>query len=144
MTPAPTAAPITGAVEKCETEFRFENKVTRIHEDPRVTKPYTDEQWSAVMALGEAVDQELRDNDVRLTMGGEPTFVSIDDMDGAEWNTAALGDHKRERAEVLGPEPRAQEQAGSLSGGTDDGGRRVRRVRSHGLRGRRQSRVLPH
>ena len=34
-------------------------------------------------------------------MGGEPTFVSIDDMDGAEWNTAALGKNKRARAEVL-------------------------------------------
>ena len=101
-TPDPvSAAPVTGTTEKCKVEFRFENKVTRIHEDPRVTKPYTDEQWSAVMALGEAVDQELHDNDVRLTMGGEPTFVSIDDMDGAEWNTAALGEHKRERSEVL-------------------------------------------
>ena len=29
--------------------------------------------------------------DVRLTQGGEPTFVSIDDREGAEWNTEALG-----------------------------------------------------
>lgn len=101
-TPDPvSAAPVTGTTDECEVKFHFENKVTRIHEDPRVTKPYSDQQWSAVMALGEAVDRELKDNDVRLTMGGEPTFVSIDDMDGAEWNTAALGDHKRERAEVL-------------------------------------------
>ena len=101
-TPDPvSAAPVTGTTDECEVKFHFENKVTRIHEDPRVTKPYSDQQWSRVMALGEAVDRELKDNDVRLTMGGEPTFVSIDDMDGAEWNIAALGDHKRERAEVL-------------------------------------------
>src|SRR5262249_32368 len=31
---------------------------------------------------------------LRLTMAGEPTFVSIDDMDGEEWNTAALGPDK--------------------------------------------------
>ena len=31
---------------------------------------------------------------MRLTMGGEPTFVSIDDMDGEEWNTAAMGPNK--------------------------------------------------
>ena len=40
-------------------------------------------------------------HDVRLTMGGEPTFVSIDDMDGAEWNTAALGPTKRRLAGAL-------------------------------------------
>ena len=96
-----SAAAVTGAVSKCEVEFKFLNEVTRIHEDPRVTLPYSDEQWGAVMALGARVDAELTANDVRLTMGGEPTFVSIDDMDGAEWNTAALGAHKRERAEVL-------------------------------------------
>ena len=50
------------------------------------------------MALGEQVDQELVENDVRLTMGGEPTFVSIDDMESEEWNTAALGENKRELA----------------------------------------------
>lgn len=101
-TPDPvSAAPVTGAIDKCEVSFEFENTVTRIHEDPRVTKPYSDEQWQSVMKVGEQVEAELIDNDVRLTMGGEPTFVSIDDMDGAEWNIAALGPHKRERAEVI-------------------------------------------
>jgi uncharacterized protein (DUF2126 family) len=94
-TPDPTsAAPITGATDKCEVRFKFENKVTRIHEDPRVTKPYTEDQWTDILSLGDNVDVKLDELDVRLTMGGEPTFVSIDDMDGAEWNTAALGDHK--------------------------------------------------
>ena len=73
-------------------------KVTRIHEDPRVTKPYTDAQWEEILALGDKIDAELTAGDVRLTMGGEPTFVSIDDVDGAEWNTAAIGDKKRELA----------------------------------------------
>ena len=68
--------------------------VTRVHEDPRVTKPYTDEQWQAVLALGDRVDRELEAGDVRLTMGGEPTYVSIDDMDGEEWSTAAMGPTK--------------------------------------------------
>lgn len=95
-TPDPgSAAPVTGSVEPCESEFDFEMKVTRIHEDPRVTKPYTEEQWVAIEKLGHQVDRELVDHDVRLTMGGEPTFVSIDDMDGDEWNTAALGPRKR-------------------------------------------------
>ena len=101
-TPDPvSAAPITGSSEKCEVEFDFRNEVKRIHEDPRVTKPYTDEQWESIRKLGRQVDSELQELDVRLTMGGEPTFVSIDDMDGAQWNTEALGVHKRERAGVL-------------------------------------------
>jgi len=101
-TPDPvSAAPVTGATDKCEVEFEYENTVTRLHEDPRVTKPYSDEQWQAVMALGEQVEADLESNDVRLTMGGEPTFVSVDDMDAAEWNIAALGPQKRERAEVI-------------------------------------------
>jgi len=102
-TPDPvSAAPITGGyIGEAECEFDFENKVTRIHEDPRVTKPYSEAQWLAIEALGHEVDQVLRDGDVRLTMGGEPTFVSIDDMESAQWNTAADGPHKRERAGVL-------------------------------------------
>ncbi len=102
-TPTPTnAAPITGGVEDCETEFSFETTVTRIREDPRVTKPYTDKQWDDIEALGDRVDLRLQDSDVRLTMGGEPTFVSIDDMEGEEWTTAAVGPHKRKlSAELL-------------------------------------------
>ena len=94
-TPDPvSAAPISGAVEDCEVEFDFSNQVIRVHEDPRVTKPYTDDQWQSVLALGEKVDQELKRQDVRLTTGGEPTFVSIDDMESDQWNTEALGEHK--------------------------------------------------
>jgi uncharacterized protein (DUF2126 family) len=101
-TPDPvSAAPITGAVEKVETQFYFHNQMRRIHETPRVTKPYSEEQWQAVLGLGSLVDRELNAQDVRLTMGGEPTFVSVDEMDSAEWNTQALGEDKRRLAGVL-------------------------------------------
>jgi uncharacterized protein (DUF2126 family)/transglutaminase-like putative cysteine protease len=95
-TPEPsTAAPVSGSVDEAEVEFSHSMKVTRIYEAPRVTKPYSEEQWSDVVTLGRAVDADLQSMDVRLTMGGEPTFVSVDDRDGAEWNTAALGPTKR-------------------------------------------------
>ncbi len=95
-TPDPqSAAPVSGAVDKCEVTFQHEMSVTRIVESPRVTKPYTPEQWSEIEALGHRVDEDLIRGDVRLTMGGEPTFVSIDDMEGEEWNTAAVGPNKR-------------------------------------------------
>jgi uncharacterized protein (DUF2126 family)/transglutaminase-like putative cysteine protease len=101
-TPDPiSAAPITGATDPCEVEFVHSNEVIRIHEDPRVTKPYTDAQWKSILALGKKTDRDLKKDDVRLTIGGEPTFVSIDDMEGAEWNDAALGDKKRELAGKL-------------------------------------------
>jgi uncharacterized protein (DUF2126 family) len=95
-TPDPTsAAPISGAVDECETEFGFDMTVTRVHESPRVTLPYTDEQWVRIESLGHAIDSDLTKHDVRLTMGGEPTFVSIDDPDGAEWNFTAISPKKR-------------------------------------------------
>ena len=95
-TPDPaSAAPVTGAVDPCEATFSFAMSVTRIHEDPRVTKPYTEEQWQRIESLGHRVDADLEAGAVRLTMGGEPTFVSVDDMDGPEWNTLALGKNKR-------------------------------------------------
>ena len=95
------AAPISGAVESSEVLFDFDMSVTRIKEPPRVTKPYTEAQWAEIEKLGDAVDQVLRNNDVRLTMGGEPTFVSIDDRSGAEWHTAAAGPTKRALADTL-------------------------------------------
>ena len=85
----------------CETEFFFENSVKRIFESPRVTKPYTEEQWKAIYKLGFKVEKQLEKGDVRLTMGGEPTFVSIDDMESPEWNTEADGEHKRKLAKDL-------------------------------------------
>ena len=96
-----SAAPISGLVEPAQTEFAFDMSITRIHEAPRVTAPFSDAHWRAVDALGEIVDRALHDQDVRLTMGGEPTFVSIDDFESAEWNTAAVGPTKRERADDL-------------------------------------------
>ncbi|QDV22121.1 transglutaminase family protein [Aureliella helgolandensis] len=101
-TPDPmTAAPISGSIGECEVEFDHAMSVTRIHEDPRVTKPYTPQQWSVIDALGQRVDEQLAAQDVRLTMGGEPTFVSIDNMDGPEWNSEAVGLEKRQLSETL-------------------------------------------
>ncbi len=102
-TPDPaSAAPVSGALmTKAESEFEFEMSVKRVHETARVTKPYTDEEWEAIYTLGQKVQRHLNRNDVRLTMGGEPTFVSIDDMEGDEWNTAAMGPMKRGLADIL-------------------------------------------
>jgi len=95
-TPEPTsAAPISGLVEDCEVEFDHRMAVTRVFEAPRVTKPYTSDQWAEILALGKRIDGELERGDVRLTMGGEPTFVAIDARDAEEWNTTALGPTKR-------------------------------------------------
>ena len=96
-----SAHAIEGLSDKCETEFEYSNTVTRIFESPRVTKPYREDQWEAIYNLGFEVDKELEANDVRLTMGGEPTFVSIDDMESPQWNTDADGEHKRQLADKL-------------------------------------------
>jgi uncharacterized protein (DUF2126 family)/transglutaminase-like putative cysteine protease len=90
-----SAAPISGGVEAAEVVFDVEMKVARILESPRVTKPYTEAQWQAILAAGHRVDRALEEGHVRLTMGGEPTFVSADDIEGAEWTTDALGPTKR-------------------------------------------------
>ena len=114
-TPHPmSAAPITGSTGPCEVEFSFSNVVQRIREDPRVTLPYSPGQWQSIDRLGREVDARLEADDVRLTMGGEPTFVSIDDMDGAEWNTAADGPAKRALALDLSERLRARFGPGGL------------------------------
>ena len=96
-----SAAPVSGFTDKAEVTFEHEMRITRIHEDPRVTKPYSEEDWLKIDQLGQQVDADLKRQDVRLTQGGEPTFVSIDDMDGAQWNTEAHGDEKRALAGEL-------------------------------------------
>src|SRR4030095_1255795 len=114
-TPDPfSAAPLTGGVEECRSELTHEMDVRRIYESPGVAKPYSEEQWADIDALGHRIDVELKAGDVRLTMGGEPTFVSIDDMDGAEWKVTALGEKKRQLAGVLLKRLRNQFASGAL------------------------------
>lgn len=94
--------------------FRSKCRSRRILETPRVTKPYSDEQWDRIVVLGDRVDERLREGDVRLTVGGEPTFVSVDDMDGEEWNSAADGPAKRTLAAELIGRLRARFASGGL------------------------------
>jgi uncharacterized protein (DUF2126 family)/transglutaminase-like putative cysteine protease len=109
-----SAAPVSGFTDVAKTVLDFKMSVTRMHEDPRVTKPYSPAQWTAIDKLGEKIDRELADNDVRLTMGGEPTFVSVDDMEGAEWNFTAMSPRKYELALELLHRLRKRFAPGSL------------------------------
>lgn len=114
-TPEPSsAAPISGMVEPCEVDFSHDMRIMRFHEDPRVTKPYTDAQWSEILKLGKKVDEDLAAEDVRLTIGGEPTFVSADNMEGAQWNTEALGEEKLKLSETLFKKLKKRWTSGSL------------------------------
>ncbi|MFP6850172.1 MAG: transglutaminase family protein [Pseudomonas sp.] len=109
-----SAAPISGGVDESECEFSHEMWVERIWEAPRVTKPYSEEQWQAIVDLGQTIDEDLQAQDVRLTMGGEPTFVALDYPDDPEWNTAALGPNKRRLATDLFHRLREQYAAKAL------------------------------
>ncbi|HEY6826927.1 MAG TPA: transglutaminase family protein, partial [Gemmatimonadaceae bacterium] len=109
-----SAAPVTGLADIANVDFAFAMDVTRIHEDPRVTRPYSDAQWSAINALGARVDAELHAGDVRLTQGGEPTFVSVDHPDDPEWNFTAMSPAKRAFAETLVRRLKARFAPGSL------------------------------
>ncbi|QSN65061.1 DUF2126 domain-containing protein [Caballeronia sp. M1242] len=114
-TPEPdSAAPVTGAVDECEVEFGHSMSIARVRETPRVTKPYSEEDWQAVLRMGEQVDAQLNASDVRLTMGGEPTYVCVRDRDAPEWNTDALGPTKRAYAVSLMDKLRAQYGAGGF------------------------------
>lgn len=95
------AAPIVGMASAADVDFSFDMKVSRIAEHPRITKPFSEEAWTDLNRLGEDVDRILKQEDIRLTMGGEPTFVSIDDFEAAEWNTDAVGPTKRDLADKL-------------------------------------------
>ena len=98
------AAPILGGYSGppgVETSFEFRMEVTRLSEHPRITKPFSEPAWQALDALGHEIDARIAAADMRLTMGGEPTFVSVDDFESAEWNTDAVGPTKRGLADAL-------------------------------------------
>lgn len=95
------AAPIEGVASAANVEFFFDMRVDRVDERPRVTAPIADEAWETLLAVGDKVDEALTAEDVRLTMGGEPTFISIDNLEGEEWNTSAVGPTKRKLADEL-------------------------------------------
>ena len=109
-----SAAPISGVLEKCDVEFSHHMSVRRIREEPRSTRPYPDEIWQEIVELGDTVDRELEEEDVRLTMGGEPTFIGIDHMDAPEWNSEALGEEKLLLSQNLMHGLRSQWAPGSL------------------------------
>lgn len=101
-TPNPSsAAPISGGLDVCQSTLDHTMTVTRIYEERRSTKPYTEEEWINIDALGKQVEADLINSDVRLTMGGEPTFVSLDDRNGDEWNFTAMGPGKKKLGQDL-------------------------------------------
>jgi uncharacterized protein (DUF2126 family) len=101
-TPSATeAAPIGGTVERAATDFRYSMTVQRLNEPPSVAKPFSDEDWLRVREVGFGIDRDVEAHDVRLTMGGEPTFVGIDEPDSPQWNIEALGPLKRTRGLAL-------------------------------------------
>src|SRR5450755_3815572 len=109
-----SAAPISGVLDPCETTFEHHMSVARVWEAPRVTLPYSELQWGTIDELGKQVDADLRRLDVRLTQGGEPTFVSVDDREGGEWNTEAMGPTKRGLSAELMERLRKHYGAGGL------------------------------
>ena len=89
--PSSSAAPVSGFTDVCESTLRFRDGR---HPHPRRSAGHQAVQRCSMDrrcgTLGDArstASSPMRD--VRLTMGGEPTFVSIDDMEGEEWNYTA-------------------------------------------------------
>jgi uncharacterized protein (DUF2126 family) len=98
---ASAAAPIGGTVEPSGVEFSYAMTVERLNEAPSVTRPFREADWAEVGRVAHQVDADLEANDVRLTMGGEPTFVGLDEPESAQWNIDAAGPIKRKRGLAL-------------------------------------------
>jgi uncharacterized protein (DUF2126 family) len=97
----PDAAPITGTVEPSGVAFSYSMTARRLADRPGNDQPYSGEDWDAIESVARQVDKDLQQQDVRLTMGGEPTFVGIDEPDSPQWNGDAMGPLKRTRAITL-------------------------------------------
>jgi len=111
---ASNAAPIGGTVEPASVEFLFSMSVRRLEETAKLSRPFSEEDWAAVERVAHAVDADLKTHDVRLTMGGEPTFVGIDEPESAQWNIDALGPEKRARGLALIQRLRASMAPGAM------------------------------
>jgi len=111
---ASQAAPIDGTVERAEVEFSYTMEVRRLNEAPRLSRPYSDEDWARVREVAHQVDREAKVEDVRMTMGGEPTYVGIDDPESGQWNLTALGPLKRTRGLSLLRDLRMKTAPGGL------------------------------
>jgi uncharacterized protein (DUF2126 family)/transglutaminase-like putative cysteine protease len=111
---ASQAAPIGGTVEAAQVDFCYSVSVRRLNDAPRTSKPFTEEDWAQVVRVAHRVDGDLAAQDVRLTMGGEPTFVGIDEPDSPQWNIDALGTLKRTRGLNLIQSLRARTAPGGL------------------------------
>ena len=70
---------------------RGPHQLVHQHLAGRASRQRVDDDELGRHALGRQVDRELEANDVRLTVGGEPTFISIDDGTSAQWTTDADG-----------------------------------------------------
>ena len=71
-------------------------------ETPRTTKPsIPTHKWASLLEVGEAIEQDIERSATRLTMGGEPTFVSVDDTDAPNGTPWRWGLEKRRLAGVL-------------------------------------------
>jgi uncharacterized protein (DUF2126 family)/transglutaminase-like putative cysteine protease len=98
---APQSAPILGTVEHARVDFSYALSVRRVNQAPRLSEPFSNEEWARIRQVAHTVDQDLESQDVRLTMGGEPTFVGIDETESPQWNIEALGSLKRTRGLAL-------------------------------------------
>ncbi len=111
---ASQAAPIAGTVEPAEVKFSHTMSVARLNEAAQVSRPFTEEVWREVRETAHIVDGVLQAQNVRLTMGGEPTFVGLDEPDSLQWSLEALGSLKRTRGLSLIRDLRRRTAPGGL------------------------------